>query len=137
MNEKPRMVIAKFLNYENIIMIFELFKHRNVLRNKSIRISNDLTYLQRQQVKQARQRGVSAYFKDGKLCTFSLNHRPTNTRIVKRPTRPSERERLLEWVNQQVVLMPRRVWTSLQRQIPTIHLLYSNAIDVLHIQIHY
>ena len=39
MNEKPRMVIAKFLNNENN---FKLFKHRNVLRNKGIIISNDL-----------------------------------------------------------------------------------------------
>ena len=94
-----------------------------------------MTYLQRQQVKQARQRGLSAYFKDGKLCTLSPNDRPTNTHIVKRDARPSEREGVLEWVNQKVVLMPRRVWTSLQRQIPTIHLLYSNPAEVLHIHI--
>ena len=58
------MVIVKFANTENK---FELFKHRVVLRQKKIRISNDLTYIQRQQLKEAKQQGYNAYFKNGEL----------------------------------------------------------------------
>ncbi|KAH3738561.1 hypothetical protein DPMN_045199 [Dreissena polymorpha] len=66
-DEEPRMIIAKFRNSDDN---FELFKFRDALRRKGIRVSNDLSFLQRKQVKEARLRGLIGYFKNGKLVTF-------------------------------------------------------------------
>ncbi|KAH3811612.1 hypothetical protein DPMN_140024 [Dreissena polymorpha] len=46
-DEEPRMIIAKFQNSDDK---FELFKFRDALRRKGIRLSNDLSFLQRKQV---------------------------------------------------------------------------------------
>ena len=65
---KPRMVIMKFERFNDKL---KLFKYRGILRDKSIRISNDLSYTQRQMIKNANQQGQRAYFKNGRLCKVS------------------------------------------------------------------
>lgn len=52
---------------------FKLFKYRDHLRTAGIRLSNDLTYLQRQQLKELNNRGLRGYFKNGKLVTYKPN----------------------------------------------------------------
>ena len=63
-NAKPKMVIAEFDKLENKL---KLFKSRDALRKKGIRISSDLGYMQRQIIKRENDIGFRAYFKNGKL----------------------------------------------------------------------
>jgi hypothetical protein len=86
---EPRMVVAKFENCEKK---FEIFKFREALREKGIRISNDLSFLQRKQVKEAKQRGLIAYFKNGKLVTYKPDDKQATdfdgtSRVFKRARR--------------------------------------------------
>lgn len=89
-----RMVIAKFAKVNDK---FGLFHCREKLRHLGIRVSNDLTFQQRQQLKSVRERGLSGYFKNGKLFTYQkanssdVDHH-TSTRIFKRAARPSYRQ---------------------------------------------
>ena len=69
--DDARMVIAYFERFEDKS---KLFKHRNELRQCGISIANDLTYMQRQQLKEVRQRGLFGYFKNGKLVTYTYTH---------------------------------------------------------------
>lgn len=93
-DEQPRMVIAKFENSDDK---FEIFKFREVLRGRGIRVSNDLSFLQRKQVKEARKKGLLAYFKNGKLVTFKHSANQANaefdgnTRVFKRARRFGEK----------------------------------------------
>ena len=61
---KPRMVIVKFENFNDKL---KLFSSRESLRAKGIRISNDLSYTQRQMIKSAYDQGFNAHFRNGKL----------------------------------------------------------------------
>lgn len=63
-----RMVIVQFANSHDK---FRLFKFRDKLRIKGIRISNDLSFLQRQELKQAKLKGLNGYFKGNKLVTYA------------------------------------------------------------------
>ncbi|KAH3795533.1 hypothetical protein DPMN_149088 [Dreissena polymorpha] len=66
---------------------FKLFKYRDMLRAKGIRISNDLSYLQRQQLKEVNKKGLVGYFKNGELCT---KRKSDNSRIYHRAVRQRE-----------------------------------------------
>ncbi|KAH3873383.1 hypothetical protein DPMN_036617 [Dreissena polymorpha] len=95
-DEEPRMIIAKFRNSDDK---FELFKFRDALRRKGIRLSNDLSFLQRKQVKEARLRGLIGYFKNGKLVIFKPDPKKSNdgfdgnSRVFKRARRFGEQNR--------------------------------------------
>jgi hypothetical protein len=65
-----RLVIVKFKNPDDKFM---LFQYREVLQSRGIRISNDILYLQRQQLKDLNKRGLNGYFKGGKLVSFPKN----------------------------------------------------------------
>ncbi|KAH3839083.1 hypothetical protein DPMN_112505 [Dreissena polymorpha] len=60
----PRMVLAKFKTFD---IKAALFKIRDQLRVKGIRISSELTQFQRTKVRELHQRGINAYFKNGVL----------------------------------------------------------------------
>ena len=83
-NDDTRMVLVQFSrsNYK-----FKLFKYRDTLRVKGIRISNDLSYLQRQQLKEVKKKGLIGYFKNGQLCT---KRKSDNSRIYRRTVRRLE-----------------------------------------------
>jgi len=59
-----RMVLVKFKNDADK---FEIFKAREPIRQKEIRVSSDLTYTQRSKLKTLRENGISAYYKNGSL----------------------------------------------------------------------
>jgi len=61
---KPRMVIVEFDNLENKLKIF---KCREKLRVKSVRVASDLGYMHRQIIRRESEKGFRAYFKSGKL----------------------------------------------------------------------
>ena len=63
---KPRMVIVLFEHFKDKM---KLFKYRDELRAKNIRISNDLSLIQRKMIKKANEQGFRAYFKNGVFCT--------------------------------------------------------------------
>lgn len=87
--ENPRMVIVEFANPDDK---FQLFKYRDALRAKGIRISNDISYIKRQKLKDLRKRGLSGYFKGHKLVTINKpNQDSVQTRVFKRAARPSEK----------------------------------------------
>jgi hypothetical protein len=79
-----RMVIVTFTLPE---VKFDLFKYRTELRNCGIRISNDLSFSQRQQLKELNQRGWSGYFKNGTL----IKRAKIVKRVYKSAVRPSDR----------------------------------------------
>ncbi|KAL4231347.1 hypothetical protein ACF0H5_008926 [Mactra antiquata] len=57
--DQDRMIIAKFDDYNTKM---KLFQYRNELRSKGIRISNDLTYNQRQELKKWNSTGYRGYY---------------------------------------------------------------------------
>jgi len=61
---EPRMVVATFKSFSDKAKLFEW---RDKLRENNIRISNDLTYYQRQQLKDLKSRGLRGRFEYGKL----------------------------------------------------------------------
>lgn len=75
-----RMVLVKFKSEDDK---FKLFGYRNILRTMKIRISSELTYNQRQQIKDAKDRGLAAYFKGGKLVVNEQSNR-TYRKAVRR-----------------------------------------------------
>ncbi|KAH3774101.1 hypothetical protein DPMN_175472 [Dreissena polymorpha] len=83
------MVIVKFKDSNQK---FEIFNHRDALRVKGIRISNDLSFLQRQQIKKAKRCGLGAYFKNGKLVTFKPEENASKPRVFKRAVRSGDRQ---------------------------------------------
>lgn len=91
-SENTRMVIAEFSNADDK---FKLFKYRDVLREKGIKISNDISFMKRQKLKELRERGIIGYYKGDKLFTLKQpsddNQGGIQTRVFKRATRPSER----------------------------------------------
>jgi hypothetical protein len=84
-----RMVIVQFANSDDK---FRLFKFRDKLRIKGIRISNDLSFLQRQELKQAKLKGLNGYFKGNKLVTYSKVNPGSEPRprVFRRGTRQSD-----------------------------------------------
>jgi hypothetical protein len=62
-------------------------KVRDKLRDKGIRVSNDLTYMQREQLKALNRQGKSGYYKNGDLYIRSDNKQtenvPGNQRTVR------------------------------------------------------
>ena len=66
-SSKTRLVIIEFADHTDKL---KLFKYRDALRNKSIRISNDLSYCQRLQLNDLNRQGISGYFRNGILHTF-------------------------------------------------------------------
>ncbi|KAL4240377.1 hypothetical protein ACF0H5_001167 [Mactra antiquata] len=70
MSNKPRLVIVEFNDPDDK---FKLLKYRDNLRAAGIRLSSDLSYLQRQQLKEVNNRGLRGYFKNGKLVTYMPN----------------------------------------------------------------
>ncbi|KAL4240011.1 hypothetical protein ACF0H5_000806 [Mactra antiquata] len=70
MSNKPRLVIVTFNDPDDK---FKLLKYRDNLRAAGIRLSSDLSYLQRQQLKEVNNRGLRGYFKNGKLVTYMPN----------------------------------------------------------------
>ncbi|KAH3701756.1 hypothetical protein DPMN_076751 [Dreissena polymorpha] len=87
-DDEPRIVIVK-LKYSN--QKFEIFNHRDALRKKGKRVSNDLSFLQRQQIKKAKRCGLEAYFMDGKLVTFKPEENACKSRVCKRAVRYGDR----------------------------------------------
>ena len=83
-----RVIIVKLRNPEDK---FTLFKYRNILRQDGIRLSNDLTYTQRQTLNTVKKNGIHGYFKGNKLITYSKPQRPEGDRIFRRAFRPSTR----------------------------------------------
>lgn len=61
---EPRLVIVKFKCADDK---FKLLNYREKLRENGIRLSNDLSYIQRQQLKELKKRGYNGYFKAGRL----------------------------------------------------------------------
>ena len=61
----PRMTLVTFESHDDKL---KLFKYRDSLRSSGIRISDDLSPFQRQQIKDANTKGYIAYFKNGILC---------------------------------------------------------------------
>lgn len=92
---KPRMVLLKF---KDSATKFKLFKYRDRLRANGLRISNDLTFLQREQIKVANEKGLFAYFKNGILHTEprrnSRDQRPREVKRAKRTLDDRNRELL-------------------------------------------
>ena len=73
--EKVRMVVVKF---ENVDEKFRVFKYRDSLREKGIRVSNALGVIQRQIIRDENAKGYRAYFKNGKLFTeLMVNNQDT------------------------------------------------------------
>jgi len=66
-------VIIKFKSADDK---FKLFGYITQLREDGIRISNDLSYLQRQKLRELSLQGLGGYFKGGNLVTFP---KPVNT----------------------------------------------------------
>lgn len=90
-NNPARMVIVEFTRSKDK---FTLFKYRDKLRESGIRLANDLTYIQRKQLKDARDKGLNGYFKNGKLHTYVKPSSTTAgiaTRVFRRALRPTER----------------------------------------------
>ena len=78
---KPRMVIVLFEHFKDKM---KLFKYRDELRAKNIRLSNDLSFIQRKMIKKAKEQGSRAYFKNGVFCT---EPRSKNTKSNKKEVR--------------------------------------------------
>ena len=85
-NKKPRMIVAKFEHHEDKL---KLFKYRDVLRRSNIRIANDLSFWQRQQIKDMKKQGLIGYYKNGKL--FTLPRRSHSNRKGDNTTRQGVR----------------------------------------------
>lgn len=81
-----RVIIVKLKNPEDK---FTLFKYRDILRQEGIRISNDLTYTQRQTLKDVKNKGMYGYFKGHKLITYPKSQQPEGERIFRRAVRRS------------------------------------------------
>ncbi|KAH3839257.1 hypothetical protein DPMN_112683 [Dreissena polymorpha] len=64
-HDDTRMVLLQFSRSNDT---FKLFKYTDTLRFKGIRISNDPSHLQRQQLKEIKKKGLIGYFKNGELC---------------------------------------------------------------------
>jgi len=62
--DMSRMTLVKFSNLDEK---FKIFKYRDALRLKGIRVSNGLGPFQRQVIRDENARGFRAYFKNGKL----------------------------------------------------------------------
>lgn len=83
------MVIVEFANHDDK---YKLFAHRDNLRAKGIRISNDISYIKRQTLKDLRKKGLTVYFKGEKLVIVNQpNQDVIQTRIFKRASRPSDK----------------------------------------------
>jgi len=79
--DKVRMVVVKFVNVDEK---FKIFKYRESLREKGIRVSNALGAIQRQIIRDENAKGYRAYFKSGKLYTeLMVNNQNTNRRGVR------------------------------------------------------
>jgi hypothetical protein len=63
-SNKNRMILVTFKNNSDK---FELFNKRDVLRQKGIRVSNDLAQWQRAKLKELNDRGMRGYYKNGTL----------------------------------------------------------------------
>ena len=89
-NGNPRMVIITFQSPD---VKFKLFSLRNELRDRQIRVSNDLTFYQRQQLKDLNAKGLSGYFVKGKLVTYRKGNVNGNrrNRVFVHANRPSAR----------------------------------------------
>jgi len=80
---EPRMVVATFKSFRDKAKLFEW---RDKLRENNIRISNDLTYYQRQQLKDLKSRGLRGRFEYGKLVHVPMTS-INKGRVFKRPNR--------------------------------------------------
>ncbi|KAH3843089.1 hypothetical protein DPMN_116596 [Dreissena polymorpha] len=95
-DEEPRMIIAKFRNSDGK---FEIIKFRDAFRRKGIRVSNDLSFLQRKQIKEARLIGLVGYYINGKLVTIKPDPKKSdngfhgNSRVFKIARRFGEKNR--------------------------------------------
>lgn len=82
------MVIVKFSDY-NAKM--KLFKYQDKLRENVIRISNNLTYGQRKQLKELSDKGYYGYFKNGKLYKRQKDNTNDDVQVFKRGVRKINR----------------------------------------------
>lgn len=83
-----RMIVVKFKNEDDK---FRLFKYREILRGNKIRISNDLSFMQRQKLKEVKESGLKGYFKGGKLITLPAKANQTQ-RVFKRANRQNSNQ---------------------------------------------
>jgi hypothetical protein len=58
------MMLVRFRNYKDK---YKLLEGRERIRSLGIRIANDLTYTQRQELRKLKNQGIFAYYKNGKL----------------------------------------------------------------------
>ncbi|KAL4234146.1 hypothetical protein ACF0H5_005799 [Mactra antiquata] len=74
---KCRMVIVKFVN-QNVK--HKLFHSRDVLRTMGLRISDDLSTKQREDLAELKAQGQTGYYKNGKLCVRMEDNQQSNPR---------------------------------------------------------
>lgn len=90
-NGSSRMMLVKFKNFKDKLA---LFKGRPALRLKGVRISNELTFTQRKELKRLKELGVMTYYKNGQLCRIenkdNTGDRTNNTRVLKRAIRHNQ-----------------------------------------------
>ena len=86
-SEQTRMILVKFRTFYDKLKVLEA---REVLRNKGIRVSNELTSKQRQILKSKNDQGIKGYFKDGKFCEFPRSN-TGGARIYRRGQRQGDR----------------------------------------------
>ena len=84
--DQERMVIAKLCDFDTKL---KLFQCRDELRKKGLRISNDLTYNQRQELKNLNARGYRGYYINGELHKERKTelHENGGTRVFRRAQR--------------------------------------------------
>ena len=86
---KTRLVIVSFKSEHDKL---NLFKYRDKLRQIGIRVSNDLSYMQRQQLKHLNRRGLAGYFKGGKLITYQKSNNDNTSRVFMQAKRKGRNE---------------------------------------------
>jgi len=87
--DRPRPILARFKCADDK---FNLFKYRDKLRSNGIRIANDLTFQERQQLEDLKRDGRNGYFSKGKLVVIDNtesggNGRPKPPRVFRRANR--------------------------------------------------
>lgn len=90
-NGQSRAILVSFRCFEDKM---KLFSGRNELRKRGIRVANELTSRQWEQMKNYKQRGITGYFKNGKF--FRTYHDDTdqprgNQRVFKQAVRQTGR----------------------------------------------
>lgn len=78
-SSQPRMMIVTFRYSDDK---FRIYSGREKLRERGIRVSDDLTQRQRQQLKELKQKGYTGYFYKGQIHTRQQTSKPGPNRAV-------------------------------------------------------